>query len=58
MDHSLVDLLMERDMMTREESEEMVQEYRDRVLDQELSLDEALEELGVEPDYAFDLLGV
>lgn len=58
MDHSLVDLLMERDMLTREESEEMVQEYRDRVLDQELSLDEALEELGVEPDYAFDLLGV
>lgn len=52
----LVRVLMQRDDLTQEEAEEMVQEAKERVIDGEDPEEVLLEELELEPDYIFDLL--
>ena len=53
----LVQVLMRRDSMTREEAEEAVLEARERVLENTEDPEEILhDEFGLEPDYVFDLL--
>lgn len=55
---SLKQVLMRRDDMSSEEADEMIQEARERVLnDGENPEDVLQEEFGLEPDYVFDLLG-
>jgi predicted RNase H-like HicB family nuclease len=54
----VVEILMNRDGMTREEAEEKVQEVREMIV--EASVYEAedilIDELGLEMDYIFDLI--
>ena len=56
--NKVVEILMRRDGMTREEAEEKVQEVREMIL--EASVCEAediiMYELGLEMDYIFDLI--
>lgn len=48
-------ILMQRDSLTREEAEEQTQEAKDEIADG-LDPEEALNDMGLEPDYIFDLL--
>lgn len=56
----VVSILMRRDGMTLWEAEERLNEVRDMIADCEYDLDETdeimQEELGLEPDYLFDIL--
>lgn len=56
--NKIVKILMERDSMSKEEAEELVNETREEVLAAEsLDTDEIImNNLGLEPDYIFDLL--
>ena len=51
----VVKILMERDEMTREDAEENLEELRERFADGE-NPEELLYEIGLEPDYIFDLI--
>jgi hypothetical protein len=46
---------MSRDEMTMDEAQEMIDEMRERVLDGE-DPEELLYEIGLEPDYIFDII--
>jgi len=48
-------ILMQRDSLTRYEAEEQIQEAKDEIEDG-LDPEEALEDMGLEPDCIFDLL--
>lgn len=55
---TLLEVLMRRDRMTRDEAQDAIDEARELVLDEGMDPDEVLrEEFGLEPDYVFDLLG-
>ena len=57
--NKVVEILMERDDMSREHAERLVNETRDEImmLDNPLDADEVIEDyLGLEPDYLFDVL--
>ena len=53
---SIKKVLMERDGISAEEAEEMIEELRERVLEGEDAEELLLEELGLEPDYVDELL--
>lgn len=48
-------ILMQRDNLTREEAEEQIAEAKAEIADG-LDPEEALEDMGLEPDYIFDLI--
>ena len=54
----VVEILMHRDGMTREDAEEKVQEVREMIVDASvLEVEDILiDELGLEMDYIFDLI--
>ena len=54
----VVEILMRRDGMTREEAEERVQEVREMIVDASAFEveDILIDELGLEMDYIFDLI--
>jgi len=54
---TIVEVLMQRDDMTREAAEEAVQDARERVAQGEDPEELLHEDFGLEPDYIFDLLG-
>ena len=60
MSKEIIRVLMERDGLTKEEAEERVEEVREMFEDCEYDSTECelilAEELGLEPDYIFDLL--
>jgi hypothetical protein len=60
MSKEIIKILMERDGLTEEEAEERVDEVREMFEDCEYNSTECelimAEELGLEPDYVFDLL--
>jgi hypothetical protein len=60
MSKEIIRVLMERDGLTEEEAEERVDEVREMFEDCEYNSTECelimAEELGLEPDYLFDLL--
>ena len=49
-------ILMERDEMTEAEADEQISEIRDLVYEGE-DPEELLYDIGLEPDYIFDLIG-
>jgi len=51
----LKEVLITRDDMTADEADELITELRERMLDGE-SPEDLLNEIGLEPDYIFDLL--
>lgn len=53
---TIVQILMSRDGMSREEAYELVQELRQRVREGEDPEDLLYEELGLEPDYIWELI--
>lgn len=53
---SIVEILMRRDNMSKDEAEEMLQEARERVAEGEDPEEILHEEFGLEPDYIFELL--
>lgn len=55
-DYSISKVLVERDGYSQEDAEHCVQEYRGLIATGETTLDEALDELGLEPDYMWCLL--
>jgi hypothetical protein len=57
--NKVVKILMERDGMEKQDAIEMVQETRDAILSCDpFDADDVLRcELGLEPDYLFDVLG-
>ena len=54
--NTIVRILMTRDKMSRPEAEELLEQCREMVNDGENPEDVLLDELGLEPDYIFDLL--
>ncbi len=53
----VVRILMERDDMTENEANELLNEVRDMILENsDLAEDIVLEELGLEMDYIFDII--
>ena len=53
---TLLEVLMKRDKLSKEEANELINEAKERVLQGE-DPEEVLEfEFGLEPDYVFDLL--
>lgn len=52
---SIVSILMRRDRMTRDEANDLLEELRGRVIDGE-DPEELLHEIGLEPDYIFELI--
>ena len=54
---SVQTILMRRDGMTRDEAREAINEMRQRVMDGE-DPEELLHEIGLEPDYIWDILPV
>jgi len=55
---TLLEVLMRRDRMTKDEAQDAIDEARELVLNEGMDPDEVLrEEFGLEPDYVFDLLG-
>ena len=60
--NKVVKILMQRDDMTREAAEELVASTREALYQCNGSFDAAADiiadELGLEPDYIFDILGV
>lgn len=54
---TLLETLMKRDNLTREEAREMILEARERIYREEADPEEVLyEEFGLEPDYMIELL--
>ena len=53
--NEIVRILMNRDEMTEEEAEEFVAEAKELIADGE-NPEEILYDLGLEPDYIFDLI--
>ena len=53
--NEIVKVLMNRDEMTEEEAKELVAECRERISDGE-NPEEVLYDLGLEPDYIFNLI--
>lgn len=53
--NEIVRILMRRDDMTQEEAEETLAEAREAIYDGE-DPEEVLYDLGLEPDYIFDLI--
>ena len=54
--NDIVKILMKRDGMTQAEAEEVVNELRERVLNEGADPEEELYEIGLELDYLFDIL--
>lgn len=54
---SVQTILMRRDGMTRDEARDAINEMRQRVMDGE-DPEELLHEIGLEPDYIWDILPV
>ena len=54
----VVEILMERDDMTEDEANDLLDEVRDMILENSDSAEDiVLDELGLEMDYIFDILG-
>jgi len=53
---SLESILMRRDGMTRDEARDLIKEMRERAEDGE-DPEELLHEIGLEPDYVWDIIG-
>ena len=54
---SLLEVLMRRDGLDKDEAEDRIAEARSLVLDEGMDPEDVLaEEFGLEPDYVFDLL--
>lgn len=53
---SVQSILMRRDGMTRDEARETVRDMQQRVMDGE-DPEELLHEIGLEPDYIWDIIG-
>jgi hypothetical protein len=53
---NLLSVLVKRDGLSPREARELLSELRNRVLDGEDPEEILLEELGLEPDYVFDLI--
>ena len=49
-------VLMERDELTAIDAMQIVEGFRDAIRNGDMTPDEALDELGLEPDYIIDLL--
>lgn len=58
MSKNLVEVLMERDELTKQEAEEMVEEVRQLIAESDPweAEDILMDELGLELDYIFDLI--
>jgi TPP-dependent pyruvate/acetoin dehydrogenase alpha subunit len=56
MSYSIKQVLIERDGMSPEEANELIQEARERVEEGEDPEEILYEDFGLEPDYIFDLL--
>jgi hypothetical protein len=54
---SLKEVLMQRDNMTADEADELINDCKERVFGGE-DPEEVLYELGIEPDYIFDILDI
>ena len=54
---SLKEVIMKRDGITSKEVDDMIEEARQRILEEEDPEEILLEEFGLEPDYIFDLIG-
>jgi len=52
----IIKILMERDGLSKSEATEIVKELREIVLNGDMDPEEALYELGLEPDYVLDLI--
>jgi hypothetical protein len=52
----IIKILMERDGLSIREASELVKELKAIVLNGDMDPEEALYELGLEPDYALDLI--
>lgn len=54
----IVEILMKRDDMTEDEANDLLDEVRDMILENSDSAEDiVLEQLGLEMDYIFDILG-
>lgn len=53
---SLKEVLMRRDELTSDEADEQIQEMRDEV-EAGADPEELLNDIGLEPDYIFDIIG-
>lgn len=51
----LKEVLMRRDELTSEEADDIIEEMKERIYDEE-DPDEILYDYGLEPDYFFDLI--
>ena len=49
-------ILMDRDGMSSDDAENYINDLKSQITAGELDLEDALEELGLEPDYALELL--
>lgn len=53
---TITQILMQRDGMSREDARELIEELRERVLEGEDPEDLLHDELGLEPDYIWELI--
>lgn len=53
---SIIDILVQRDGMSRIDAEELVEQARTRVAEGEDPEEILLEDFGLEPDYIFELI--
>ncbi len=57
MENSVIEILMRRDEMTKQEAEEVIEEVRELMIENPDDAAEILmDELGLEMDYLFDIL--
>lgn len=57
MKNTVIEILMERDGLTREEAAALIVEVREQMINRPYDADEILmDELGLEMDYLFDIL--
>lgn len=57
MENSVIEILMRRDELTRQEAEESIAEVRELMIENPYDADEILmDELGLEMDYLLDIL--
>ena len=54
--NKVVEILMKRDGMTEEEAKDLVKECREMIYDGEDPTDVLEYEVGLEPDYIFDII--
>ncbi len=54
--NELEKILTSRDGMTQDEIDDLIAEWRSDILDHGIDPEEILYDLGLEPDYVFDLL--